>query len=176
HHQSKQNEHHKQHKKYIHHVHITQQFHHDLVIDVHGKHFPAHLRLHAVKNERAHHVPEEPAKNQGEHDEQDVCDGRNKVASQLLLANDPDVFHCAASFTLAFSGGVCDCSPVSCRKISSRLTDAGRISLRSQPAATTARARSPRAKLPLRFSTSKVLPCGATSPARWSRPAGTSMK
>src|SRR5882762_1369258 len=57
--------------------------------------------------------------------------------------------------TAASSAGAAATLPVSCKKTSSRLTAAGRNSLRSQPASTTARARSPRTR-PLRLSTSKT--------------------
>src|ERR1700686_3511146 len=43
-------------------------------------------------------------------------------------------------------------SPVSCRKISSRLTAVGRSSFRSQPDSTTARARSPRMELSFAYA------------------------
>src|SRR5439155_3233432 len=103
---------------------------------------------------------EEETQNYREHRQQQIGHRRNKIAAQFLTANNPDVSHplAPAATTSGSAGGAADAiaSPVSCRKTSSRLTAAGRSSFKSQPASTTARAKSPRVNPPLPLSTSKI--------------------
>src|SRR5215468_8688652 len=133
---------------------VGEQWPNDPLIQVHRKGLAAHLRLDALENESPELVPEEEAKDQPEHDEQDVSDRRCEIAAQFLATDNPDISHQACTST-GVSSGVDASVPVSCRNTSSRLMADGRSSFRSQPDCTMARARSPRINSFL-LSTSKT--------------------
>src|SRR4029077_433309 len=88
------------------HADVGQERPNDPFIEVHRKHLATHHGLCAFANEKAQNVPEKEAENDGEHGQQEVRDGRNEIASQLLAENNPDVSHLLDSCGYAaFFGG-----------------------------------------------------------------------
>src|ERR1700682_5931277 len=143
-------------KKQRDHIDVGQERPYNLLVDVQWEWFTLHLGLHRHIHDVAQGVPEEEPENDGKHDQQQVSDWRYKIAAEFLGTNNPDVSHqlCPPAATSAISAGAS--SPVSWRKISSRLIDAARSSFRSHPDSTTARAKSPRRERSFLPSTSKT--------------------
>src|SRR5262249_1568340 len=140
------------------HVDVGKQRPDQFLVEVHRERLAAHLRFHRVKDEGTQGVPKEKSKNNREHRQQEISHRRREIAVDLFPENHKNVAHQAGPVATGSSlDSTAAGSPVSCKKISSRLTAAGRSSFKSQPDSTTARARSPRTKLSLWLSISKML-------------------
>ena len=67
-----------------------------IFVYAHGKALAAHLRFQAHHVEISNRVPEEKPEDDREHGQQQVSDGRRKVAVEFFPADNPDISHCCS--------------------------------------------------------------------------------